>query len=1067
MDPFSKLLVTTALMALQVGLQMSQRIKGPRLDELHVSTADYGTPMPRFWGIRRFECPIIWAEDLKEVHTTTKTKGGKFDNYKYYGTFAVVIADQEIDDVTRIWLDHRLCYDKTRSGPISLASILQWLSRPVKLGQGRAMRIYTGTETQTADPRMQAWCEDRYGPDSCPAYRGVSYIVFEEIPLEDFGNRIPQITVEAVSVKSANYPSETKTTEQVTANSAFVFSPTGSWMAFDTDSGGQLEWWDVAARTNVGLSPSPNFAVSGAPNSSLASDGTAYQIGAQISGDVYLAVTPPLGNPLLTLTDAASSFIECCRVLENSTGDRNAYGAYSTATAGYLLNESHVAHSQCARDFCVDSSGNFWGLFQPTGTSADFTLENFTGGTSHTITGLVSRASPSTAYVCHVDEYNHFLVVTDGKFYLIDDSTFAIKSSGVALFSGTLVLNNAEQNPYLVSVWRQGTTGFFEQYSLEDASQIQTISYSNWPGFTRAQWAYDPVNHAIWTGETSSSNIHIQYLERIASSGVQLGAIVDDVCGWCALDDKDTTALTQVVQGYSVTQGSGKDMIDPLLTIHDVDARPHDFQVQFVNRGSAPSGTILTEDFVREQTRYTVTIKQDTDLPKKVTFNFADKDHDQQVNTVIAQRPLDAVDSQREETIDLSTYVATTDEAQRFADRYFRRVWNSREQIDLSLTAQYLAKEPADVTTVSLDGATRNVRFDKITLSGGALKCSVIRDETSFSALNTATTGPAMGGRDDEFITLPAMVQGFVIDGPLIADADNDVNPLLYTGAGAWANVTFLGAGIFRGDDGSYDELFATVTTGATWGTANEELPNAIGNVWDRGNSVNVTLQSGSLTSVTEADIDADPSLNLIAFGSTANGYEYLNFTTATLEGDGSYTLSGFKRGRRGTEWACSTHVVGDRWILASSLSNEELGTGDIGDSLSFKAQSIGRAIDAAVAIDIDPYSGATLKPYAPARVKWVYDGTDLQGTIFRRTRVGGTWTATSWTVPLSENSEEYEVDVIVGGSVVRTISVSGTNTFTYTAAMATADGVTLPTTPSIRAYQISDAVGRGYARAA
>jgi hypothetical protein len=58
------------------------------------------------------------------------------------------------------------------------------------------MRIYLGTETQDADPRMESWCEDRYGADSCPAYKGTAYIVFEDLPLEKFGNRIPQISVE-------------------------------------------------------------------------------------------------------------------------------------------------------------------------------------------------------------------------------------------------------------------------------------------------------------------------------------------------------------------------------------------------------------------------------------------------------------------------------------------------------------------------------------------------------------------------------------------------------------------------------------------------------------------------------------------------------------------------------------------------------------------------------------------------------------------------------------------------------------------------------------------------------
>jgi hypothetical protein len=48
-----------------------------------------------------------------------------------------------------------------------------------------------------------------------------------------------------------------------------------------------------------------------------------------------------------------------------------------------------------------------------------------------------------------------------------------------------------------------------------------------------------------------------------------------------------------------------------------------------------------------------------------------------------------------------------------------------------------------------------------------------------------------------------------------------------------------------------------------------------------------------------------------------------------------------------------------------------------------------------------------------------------------------------------------------------RTITVTGTNVFTYTAAMATADGITLPTPPGVRIYQMSDVVGRGYALAA
>jgi hypothetical protein len=142
------------------------------------------------------------------------------------------------------------------------------------------------------------------------------------------------------------------------------------------------------------------------------------------------------------------------------------------------------------------------------------------------------------------------------------------------------------------------------------------------------------------------------------------------------------------------------------------------------------------------------------------------------------------------------------------------------------------------------------------------------------------------------------------------------------------------------------------------------------------------------------------------------------------------------------------------------------MGTDQVGGSLSFKAQAIGRSLDSAAAIDIAPYTGATLKPYAPARIKWTTDGTDMFGEIIRRTRVGGAWSGGS-TIPLSENSEAYEIDIYNGSNFKRTISVSGTNLFTYTGAEISGDGNTVGIPPPANAYQLSDAVGRGFALAA
>jgi hypothetical protein len=239
-----------------------------------------------------------------------------------------------------------------------------------------------------------------------------------------------------------------------------------------------------------------------------------------------------------------------------------------------------------------------------------------------------------------------------------------------------------------------------------------------------------------------------------------------------------------------------------------------------------------------------------------------------------------------------------------------RRAWNSRERVENALTAQELALEPGDVKTLSLDGILHNAKLEKQTIVGGRIECTFVRDETSFAALNSDTVGPPLDGRDPDEISIPAPTRGFVVDAPYRSDSDADVRPLLFAGAGAYAHLPYPGAVIYQatgsGSSLAYDQLFAAVSSGAAWGTCSGTLGNANANLWDRGNALTVTLQSGSLTSVSEADINADPSLNLILVGRPGN-WEYINFTTATLNGDGSYTLSGFKRGRRGTEWACGT----------------------------------------------------------------------------------------------------------------------------------------------------------------
>jgi hypothetical protein len=64
------------------------------------------------------------------------------------------------------------------------------------------MRVYNGRSDQLPDPVIEAI----EGVGQVPAYRGTAYVVMEDLPLEQFGNRVPQFTFEVVRPEQRDAP---------------------------------------------------------------------------------------------------------------------------------------------------------------------------------------------------------------------------------------------------------------------------------------------------------------------------------------------------------------------------------------------------------------------------------------------------------------------------------------------------------------------------------------------------------------------------------------------------------------------------------------------------------------------------------------------------------------------------------------------------------------------------------------------------------------------------------------------------------------------------------------------
>jgi len=154
--------------------------QGPRLSGVQLQASQEGQAITRTYGRIRIAPEIVWATRFKETTSTTTSGGGKggggqkvvTTTYNYYCSFAAALCTGPILGIGRIWADGK---------PMDLTGV--------------TYRLYLGTETQAVDPKIAA----TEGVAFAPAFRGVAYIVFEELLLEKYGNRIPQINVEVYS----------------------------------------------------------------------------------------------------------------------------------------------------------------------------------------------------------------------------------------------------------------------------------------------------------------------------------------------------------------------------------------------------------------------------------------------------------------------------------------------------------------------------------------------------------------------------------------------------------------------------------------------------------------------------------------------------------------------------------------------------------------------------------------------------------------------------------------------------------------------------------------------------
>ncbi|AIL64480.1 hypothetical protein NOVO_00345 [Rickettsiales bacterium Ac37b] len=157
----------------------SSKTVGSRLADLTIQTSTYGKTIPILYGVNRIAGNVIWSLPIREHEVTTSEEiGGKgggggreviHSNYYYTVTLAIALGEGPIDGIISAFAD----------------------AARLNLTYGK-YRLYKGTEDQLPDSLIESY----QGVGTTPAYRGLAYIIIEDFPLGNYGNRIPNFTFE-------------------------------------------------------------------------------------------------------------------------------------------------------------------------------------------------------------------------------------------------------------------------------------------------------------------------------------------------------------------------------------------------------------------------------------------------------------------------------------------------------------------------------------------------------------------------------------------------------------------------------------------------------------------------------------------------------------------------------------------------------------------------------------------------------------------------------------------------------------------------------------------------------
>lgn len=1084
----------------------STSVKGPRLENLKVQDSSYGAGLPLIYGHARVAGHVIWASDIVET-ITEEEAGGKgggsattISRASYSLDCAVAVGLGPIGRIATIWADSKIIYSNGA-----------W-----KAGVVADAEIYVGSTTQNPSPVM----EGAMGSGNVPAYRGLAYVVLHGLQLGLFGNRMPNLSFETEAVEAALAPrllgvlnpSPSFSTKPDAALHPMAAPPiiaaqrggvvtelylTGLIKSGTTFSFSLLHL-DITGQTPIELNrtTSASFNVGADCNdftSALSPDGRCIAFFAQMlnaGNSVRVAVfdcdTQSFGN--IASEDYAA------------LGQQRQLAWLGPQ---HLVAVDTVSGKRGVRVYVLQGTTpvalGFYDVWGTSSSSTRFQMKctQFAALSGGVLCIMADHAStPSNVYARHLQWQQGGLAVgaemlfsgglaafaatsstllplADGHFLFARWNTTTLKCTTLlagydavtttrswASFSfggngnASLAVRNDTicfiQFPVFGAgyVWGEITlteTGFSSLLSgVVGGTYSGTVDYFT-PFYTSSSKLF------LAAANSSGNYVRLAMVQR-ADAAVTLETIVADLLARAGYETGDS-ALSSLssteVEGYVVDGPMpARAACEPLQAYESFHLVESDGVLKASLFAAAPSVSIALGETRAASLGHdqppllTITRAQEQDGPREVVVDYPDAALDFQRGSQRARRLSGASRAILKMAVPVMMDAAR---AKRVAERHLYLAHAEQKEIQAHLSRAYAPLDPGDVIQIAEDV----LRITETALDSMQVKIKAVPalPETLNSAANADS-----GGASRRIIAALVPTNIYLLDIPLLRREDNQ--PGFYVAATGYDG--WQGATLWRAADNITYTPIDTLRVSATSGVATTVLGSASTAVMDREQSVTVSLIYGSLASITDDELLAGGNAALL-------GHEIIQFKTATLNADGSYTLSQLLRGRRGTESDVATHSISEHFVLlsASTLHFLPLESSVRGISARYRGVTVGQALDDAPYHTFTP-SFKTLQPFAPVHLAASRNtGGDITFTWKRRARRDAEW-VDYVDVPLDEDTESYDVEILNGVTVVRTFSNLSSATANYSAAQQTSDFGAAQSSVRVRVIQNSALYGRG-----